>query len=271
MEIAARDLPPPPAAEGPPLELHVLTGRRFWFQTAFCLWSFARAARRSIVPVVYDDGSLRPEHCAPLAGLFPRIRFVPRNETRARLDVHLPVSRFPVLRERWQHYPNIRKLTDVHAGAAGWKLVLDSDLLFFRPPAVLLDWLRQPTRPLHAVDFETSYGYPRPWLEDLAGGPVAERVNVGLVGLRSDALDWERLEHWCRTLIERAGTHYYLEQALVAMLLSGRECTVAPAEDYVTLPRPPEARDCRAIMHHYVAGSKRWYFQHNWRRLLAAP
>jgi hypothetical protein len=41
---------------------------------------------------------------------------------------------------------------------------------------------------------------------------------------------------------------------------------VAPAADYVTLPPPAEARRCSAVMHHYVAGSKRWYFQHNWRR-----
>jgi hypothetical protein len=34
------------------------------------------------------------------------------------------------------------------------------------------------------------------------------------------------------------------------------------------MPVPPEARDCRAVMHHYVAASKRWYFQHNWQRAL---
>jgi hypothetical protein len=25
------------------------------------------------------------------------------------------------------------------------------------------------------------------------------------------------------------------------------------------------------VMHHYVAESKRWYFQHNWRRALPRP
>lgn len=268
MEAAATTLPPLPPASGTPLELHLLTGRRFWYQTAFCLWTLARHSGRSLAPVIYDDGTLAPEWQAPLARLFPAIRFVPRAETIARLDEFLPAARFPVLRERWRHYPNIRKLTDPHVGRSGWKLVLDSDLLFFRRPDFLLQWLDAPDRPLHAVDCETSYGYDRAHMNELAGAPVADLVNVGLTGLDGASLDWEKLEHWTRTLQERAGTSYYLEQALIAMLVAGRECAVAPAADYVTLPRPPEARDCRAVMHHYVAHSKRWYFQHNWRRCL---
>jgi hypothetical protein len=268
MEFAARALPALPPAAGAPVELHLLTGRRFWYQTAFCLWTLASQSGRSLAPVIYDDGSLTEEFQAPLARLFPAARFVARAETVARLDEFLPEARFPVLRERWLNYPNIRKLTDPHLGRSGWKLVLDSDLLFFHRPQFLLDWLAAPDRPLHAVDCETSYGYTRPLMNELAGAPVAELVNVGLTGLHGGEFDWERLEHWCATLIAREKTSYYLEQALIAMLVAGRPCAIAPAEDYVTLPVPPEARECRAIMHHYVANSKRWYFQENWRRTL---
>jgi hypothetical protein len=269
MEAAARDLPPLPRATGAPLSLHLLTGRRFWYQAAFCLWTLARHAQRPLVPVIYDDGTLDAEHRAPLVRLFPSARFVPSDEIAARLDTHLPATRFPVLRERWRNYPNIRKLTDPHLGSAAWKLVIDSDLLFFRRPDALISWLDAPAAPLHAVDCENSYGYSRPLMNDLAGAPVADLINVGLAGLDSASLDWERLEFWCRRLIERERTSYYLEQALIAMLVAGRPCTIMPACDYVTLPRPPEARECRAVMHHYVAVSKRWYFQHNWRYVLA--
>lgn len=267
MEAAAHTLPVLPTAAGPAVELHLLTGRRFWYQTAFCLWTFARHADRPLAPVIYDDGSLTGEFRAPLARLFPAARFVSLAETAARLEEHLPATRFPALRERWLNYPNIRKLTDPHLGRSGWKLVLDSDLLFFHRPSFLLDWLATPARPLHAVDCETSYGYSRPLMNELAGAPVANLVNVGLTGLNSSEIDWERLEHWCHTLITRENASYYLEQALIAMLVAGRPCAIAPAADYVTLPEPPEARDCRAVMHHYVAHSKRWYFQRNWRQL----
>lgn len=271
MEAAAFTLPPPPPAAGRPLELHLLTGRRFWYQTAFCLWTLARHTGRPLAPVIYDDGSLTEEFQAPLTRLFPATRFVTRAESVARLDQFLPATRYPVLRERWLNYPNIRKLTDPHIGRTGWKLVLDSDLLFFRRPDFLLHWLDAPVRPLHAVDCETSYGYARPLMNRLAGAAVADLVNVGLTGLEGGSIDWARLEHWTRELHASAGTSYYLEQALIAMLVAGRECAIAPASDYITLPRPTEARERRAVMHHYVAQSKRWYLQENWRHALSRP
>jgi len=270
MEAAARVLPAGPNASGQPIELHVLTGRRFWFQSIFCLWSLEKSARRPLAPVIYDDGTLGEERREPFSRLFPAVRFVGVREITERLDTVLPPDRFPLLRDRWIHYPHIRKLTDVHAGLDGWKLVVDSDLLFFRYPGVLVDWLDAPAAPLHAVDCETSYGYSRALLESVAGRPLADRVNVGLTGLSGTDFDWERLEAWCRTILGREGTHYYLEQALVAMLVAGRTCVVAPAEDYVTRPRPPEVDACRAVMHHYVADSKVSYFRRNWRHVMEA-
>ncbi len=266
MEEAASSLPLLQTLNGDaPLELHLLTGQRFWYQTAFCLWTFARHSGRALHPVIYDDGTIAEKHAAPLMRLFPATRIVPQQETVSRLDTHLPALRYPVLRERWLNYPNIRKLTDVHAGQSGWRLVVDSDLLFFRRPTFIIDWLDNPTKPLRAVDCETSYGYSHKLMSDLAAAPLADLVNVGLAGLDSATLDWEKIEYWCRTLIESEGTHYFLEQALFALLVAGRDCAVAPAADYVTRPVVPEARDCRAVMHHYVANSKRWYFRHCWR------
>lgn len=270
MELAAASLPPPPSGGGAPVAMHLLTGRRFWYQTAFCLWSFARQAERTLAPVIIDDGSLTADNCAALQRLFPAVRFLRQPEAAARLAALLPPAKFPRLHDRWRHYPHIRKIIDPHLGSRGWKLVLDSDLLFFRRPQFLLDWRDAPDRPLHAVDVATAYGYPTALLDAVAGTPLAGRVNVGLTGLKSEEIDWEKLEFWCDRLIGTAGTHYYLEQALVAMLVAGRPCAVAPETDYLTLPRPPEAVDCRAVMHHYVAGSKRWYFRANWRRVLAA-
>ena len=270
MEKAAAHLPPlrPADATVAPLSPHLLTGCRHWFQTAFCLWSFASQAQRPLAPVIHDDGTLTPEQIDTLKRLFPLARLVSAEEARGRLDEFLPTTRFPALRERWLHYPHIRKLTDIHAGSAGWKLVMDSDLLFFRHPRLLVQWLEHPELPLHAVDIQSSYGYSRPLLDSLAGTPIAERVNVGLCGLDSSAIDWDKLEYWCRALLAKEGTNYYLEQALVALLVAGRECTVAPAAQYVTLPRMPEALRCAAVMHHYVAESRRWYYQRNWSRVL---
>jgi hypothetical protein len=271
MEAATAELPSPPTGSGPAIKIHLLTGKRFWFQSAFCLYSLAISSRRTVRPTFYDDGSLQPTQVNHLQRLFPEARFFSIRDTCERLDDLLPQSRYPVLRERWKNYPNLRKLTDVHLGTTGWKLVIDSDLLFFRFPAALLQWLDQPTHPLHAVDCAESYGYSRPLMETLTGTPLAEKLNVGLCGLNSESLDWSLLEAWTAELMAREKTNYYLEQALVAMMLAGKTCTVLPESDYVTFPKPPEAMDCDAVMHHYVDVSKRWYFQKNWRNFTTRP
>lgn len=268
MENAAGRLPSPQGS-GTPLVLHVMTGQRLWYQTAFCLWSFARAAGRPLHPVIYSDGSLPSEAGAQLLRLFPESRMVPEDEIAALLEQHLPAARFPSLRKRRLEYIPLRKLTDIHLGSKGWKLFIDSDILFFHRPALLIDWLDAPSCPLRAHDITYAYGYPIEMLEELVGKPVEKLINTGLTGLRSEEIDWGKMEWWCRTLIERAGTHYFQEQALVALQLAGQANITAPPEEYVTFPQPPEALACRAAMHHYVAESKKWYFRHNWRRVMA--
>jgi hypothetical protein len=270
MEAAAADLPalPLPASESP-LRFHLLTGRRFWYQTMFCLHSLVRAIGEPLHAVVNDDGTLDSEHVRRLERLGPAVRIRLQSDIVARLDRHLPIARFPVLRELWRSFVLIRKLTDVHAGNIGWQLFVDSDLLFFRRPDFLLDWLVSPDRPLHAVDCTESYGYSRALMERLAGAPIPPLVNTGLCGLNSDTLDWPLIEAWCRELIARERRHYYLEQALVAMLSARAPSRAfAPAGDYVTLPGRAEVEDPRAVMHHYVAESKRWYFRRGWRHVV---
>lgn len=252
-----------PAKDWP--ELHFLTGKKFWDQTVFCLHSLQAHTGLVFNTVFHDDGSFEPATADRLRTLFPAAKIRFRTENDARVAALLPPSRFPFLHDRRQHYPNILKLTDIHVGQTGWRLVLDSDMLFFRRPDFVLNWLAAPDRPLHMVDVQESYGYDRALLGQLAGAPLATRVNVGFTGLQSDTIDWERLEWWCRRLIETAGPHYYLEQALVAMLVAGRPCAIAPEAEYVVLPSEAECQTPRAVLHHYVAGSKRYYFRHTWR------
>ena len=253
----------PPTPDWP--EVHFLTGAKFWDQTALCLYTLQAHTGRGLRVVFHDDGSVDDEVAARLMRIFPLASWRRPAEIMATLGNHLDAARHPVLHERWQAYPNIRKLINVHAGGHGWKLVLDSDMLFFRRPDFLLDWLRAPNRPLYMVDVKDSYGYSRELLESLAGAPLPSRLNVGICGLCSDELDWDRIETWCRRLQETGGTSYFLEQALVAMLCAGRQCAIAPAEDYRVLPPDAECREPQAVLHHYVAGSKRCYFRSAWK------
>lgn len=272
MEQAATRLPAlalTGSDSGRPLEVWFLTGARFWYQTAFCAWSLAHHSQRELLLNLVDDGSLSFDQEQHLRRLFPSGVTRWKHEVAAELDQHLHVSRFPVLRQRWSDYINIRKLTDIHLGSSGTKLVLDSDMLFFRRPDELLAWWDQPNGICLMVDCEESYGYSRELMEELAGAPIPPLLNVGICGLASEMINWEELEDWCQILVEREGSSYYLEQALVAMLAARSVPTVMPRASYITFPTPQQTLAGEGMLQHYVADSKPWYFGKAWRVLFS--
>ncbi len=250
-----------------PLEIHFLTGRKFWYQTCFCAYSMAQHAKTNLRPVIYDDGSLEKKYQDEILRIFPDAKMILKQEIQERLEEYLPQSKFPYLRERRLNYPNMKKLTDIHAGLRGWKLVLDSDMIFFRSPTFLLDWLKSPQQSCHMVDVDSAYGYSDALMASLAQAEIPERLNVGICGLKSEDIDWAQLEFWCKTMIEREGTHYYQEQALTTMLMASKPCAVAPAEDYIVMPEREEVINPKGVLHHYVADSKPWYFRYGWKHV----
>lgn len=270
---AAAALPPSPApAPGQPtVQLWFLTGARYWYQSAFCLRSFETTSGLATIPVFVDDGSLVGETAATLRRIFPAAIIRAKVECDRAVTAALPPARFPALHERRNNYVHLRKLLDVHAGNTGWHLVLDSDMLFFRRPDAVVDWLARPTQPLIMRDVDTCYGYSRELMQRIAGVPIPERINVGLTGLRSESIDWERLEHWCARLVAEAGTSYFLEQALIAMLVAHQPPHVVSAEDYVLIPSESECRQPTAVLHHYVMASKIGYYRYAWRHHAPAP
>jgi hypothetical protein len=114
---------------------------------------------------------------------------------------------------------------------------------------------------------EDAYGYSPALMSELACAPIPSRVNVGVCGLRSDAINWDRLEGWCRDMLDKEGSHYLQEQALVAMMTAGLPRAVAPAGQYVVKPNRAETKRPTAALHHYVAETKAWYFRFGWRRI----
>jgi hypothetical protein len=251
-----------------PLDIYFLSGKKFWYQTCFCAYSMIQQAKVNLRPVVYDDGTLEQKYAEEIQRIFPNAKIVFLKEIEESLEEYLPTSKFPYLRERRANYPNMRKVTDIHVGSCGWKLVLDSDMLFFQPPTFLLDWLKSPQNPCHMVDVETSYGYSPALMSSLAQAEMPEKLNVGICGLKSEDIDWEQLEYWCKQMIEKEGTHYYQEQAIVAMFMAGKTRAVTPAQDYIVMPEREEVIKPKAVLHHYVADSKPWYFRYAWKHIL---
>lgn len=255
-------------ASGPPFEIHLLVGTRFWFMAAYALVSLQRQIDRAVHVHFYDDGTLDVQQREKLETLAAAVTFRGRAEIDARIEQYLPEEKFPFIRERLRNYPNLKKLTDPHVGSSGPKLVIDADILFFDQPVELLQWSEAPGTILCATDVMESYGYSRPLMEELAGGMIPAKINVGITGLQSDTLDWEKLEHWCRELITREKTNYYLEQALVAMLCATQTFTQLGLAQYITGPSDAQVLAGEGVMQHYVDLSKKEYFRSAWRQFV---
>lgn len=269
MRVAAWQLSPlVPPPKGPPAEIAFLSGPKFFHQTLYCFASLQLVCPFRITPVVYDDGGLDQVTINRIRHVIPWARFILDHESEARLDELMPEAKFPALRARRRNYPHLRKLMDIHVGSDGFRLVGDSDMLFFRRPDALLAWFDAP-HPLYMQDTITAYGYPLPFLSGLAGAEVPEPVNVGLYALNGRTIDWERVERWCRIQNEVYGPCYLQEQALTAMLFAGKEAVALPRNDYIVMPDETEGENPTAALHHYVDLSKKSYFRHGWRQIAA--
>lgn len=266
LESRAAEVGPADSVPRCSLEVHMLVGRNFWFMAVFAVASLKRELDGLLRVHFYDDGSLGADHKHVLEGLDAEVVMHSPAGIGKRLDEVLPEQKFPCLRERLRNYPNLRKLADPHAGLNGAKIVMDADVLFFARPAELVEWFRAPEGVLCATDTAESYGYSRRLMEELSGAVIPPLINVGITGLRSEDLDWEEIEFWCRELIRREKTNYYLEQALVAMICSRTRFTQLGYDRYITGPTDAQVLAGAGVMQHYVDLSKKEYFRGAWRR-----
>lgn len=242
------------------LKVCLLTGEKYWHQTIFCALSLQKVTDHPIHFTFYDDGSFTKESICKYRTQIPNSTFITKAEITDKLSHYLPVSKYPYLNHKREVYKHIRKLTDIHAGNTGWHLVLDSDMLFWKKPTEVIEWLKNPTKPFYILDVSNAYGYPLQEMEKLCHTTLPQKMNVGLVGLKSEDIDFDLLEQWAKILETNFGKSYYLEQALTAMLVGDLECKIASPQEYIVYPSQKQVENKVGTLHHYVDVSKKWYF-----------
>ena len=251
------------------LPVYFLTGEKFIYQTLFCIQSLNKHSTQKFRFILVDDGSLSGQLIARINKQLPGATVITKATIDKNLEKHLPEYNYPVLRRKRAEYPHIKKLIDIHTtDATGWKLVLDSDMLFFDDPLAISNWIKSPAKPLHMIDCEESYGYSHQLMEQLCGCKVPALINVGAIGMDSQAINWDNLENWVKILEEKEGRSYYLEQALSAMLIAGHECLVLEKDQYIVNPSEHMISSAQGVLHHYVDLSKKGYFNQAWQKIV---
>lgn len=249
------------------LPLHFLTGKKYLYQTLYCIQSLVKVSSEKFKFILIDDGTFDERLINQISEQLPDAEIITQQIINKNLASLLPLDQFPMLHQKRKEYPHIKKLTDVHTISSGWKVVLDSDMLFWNSPDQLLEWLKSPNTNIYMIDCEQAYGYSTELMRDLCGNEIPDLVNVGIIGLQSSSIDWPKIENWCKTMEEREGKSYFLEQAITAMIVSGSIATVLQSQNYVVNPSAQQVEDESGILHHYVHLSKADYFRSGWRKI----
>lgn len=248
--------------------LYFLTGKKYLYQTIFCIKSLLTVSSEKFKIHLVDDGSFTSLDLTFIKNKLPCAIIICRNDIEERLLEILPFEKFPYLHHKRKVYPHIKKLIDVHIFKENdWKLVLDSDMLFWKEPKEIIDWLKNPTKPLYMKDCEQSYGFDISDMEALCNHRIPDKLNVGIIGLKSSRIPWNDLELWAKSL-EVNYASYYLEQALTAMIVAEQGGQCLKSADYIVNPSQNEIENQVGILHHYVDLSKKGYFEVAWKNLL---
>ncbi|WP_439459538.1 hypothetical protein [Pedobacter sp. GSP4] len=251
------------------LPVYFLTGKQFLFQTLFCIRSLTQHTNEKFKFVLMDDGTFDAELNEIAAKLLPGAELVTLQQINQNLDAILPLNKYPIIRQKRKIYNHLKKLTDIHTYHPNSnKLVLDSDMLFWKEPLAVIDWLKKPKNIINIEDSTQSYGYSISLMEQLCASPITKKLNVGLIGFNSSIIDWDKIEHWIHALENEEGTSYFLEQALTAMIVSseGNEKRL-PKEEYIVNPSNQQTEKQEGTLHHYVDLSKKPYFISAWKSL----
>ncbi|RWY57335.1 glycosyl transferase [Mucilaginibacter gilvus] len=268
MEKRSVDLPPVASTTGG-LPVYFLTGKHYLYQTLYCIQSLAKVSAAKFQFILVDDGTFDNELIYRITTQLPGATIISADVIASNLAKVLPADAYPYIHQKREVYPHLKKLTDVHTlPDNNWKVVLDSDMLFWNEPLELINWLNAPTQPLHMIDCVEAYGYSKQLMERLCGCPVTPLINVGAIGLKSQNIHWAKLEEWIKVLEEQEGASYYLEQALTAMLIGDADATVLPGKTYIVNPGAETIKDKKGILHHYVDLSKQHYFKTAWQEFV---
>ncbi|MEZ2334119.1 hypothetical protein [Mucilaginibacter sp. RCC_168] len=259
---------PPVQCHAHGLPVYFLTGKNYLYQTLFCIRSLVKFRNQEFQFILVDDGSFDSTLVAQIQKQLPGCTIVMQDEVDKNLQQRLPQRHYPHLHQKRKVYPHLKKLTDIHTlPGADWKLVLDSDMLFWDTPHEIIQWLKKPDRPIHMVDCAESYGYSKQLMKQLSGHAIPPLLNVGAIGLNSTAINWSALDNWVYELEEKEGSSYYLEQALTAMLIGEQQSTILDQDKYKVNPSLGDTKP--PVLHHYVDLSKKYYYTQAWKKVIS--
>jgi len=125
------------------LSMHIMFGAKDFLMALWSLASFYRVMPEVGELVIHSDGTLKEKHLDVIRRLFPSARI---EDTRDFMPKHASALQgYPVLKKFREEYPRFqsKKLLDQYfTSGKPLRLILDSDLLWFKEPTELVQSIR---------------------------------------------------------------------------------------------------------------------------------
>ncbi|HEX4085457.1 MAG TPA: hypothetical protein VHY22_11135, partial [Chthoniobacteraceae bacterium] len=214
---------------------------------------------------IHDDGRLPPEASPAFVKMLPGVRGISAVEAdRTVLDT---LASYPACREYRLAHPLARKIFDIpiHTRADRF-IILDSDLLFFRKPEVILRWCDDgKDQCWFNRDVHEALPISRSQVREKLGIDLWHRVNSGLCLLQKSAIDLNLCERALRETNLATKNLWLVEQTLFAICASARgRGGLLPAE-YEISKKPNASPD--VVMRHYVGAVRDRFYAEGMGRL----
>lgn len=188
--------PPLRTSKTGPVEVRVLTWRRDWLNLLWALKSFYHFAEVDY-PLYIHDGGLLPHQAEKLRKHFPDATFVPTAEASKRIAEEFERQGLKRCLEYRKVNVSTCKLFDFFSfSTADYLIVIDSDIVFFKRPDLLL--VPPEGLPVNRYNRDVApwYSMTPDELDEAFGIRPPEKVNSGLAVIKRDSIDFEAIDKW---------------------------------------------------------------------------
>jgi hypothetical protein len=274
---AVRESRPIHLAREGDVQVHLLFGHRHVHEVVGTIQSLYRFLPSAWPVVLHEDGSLTAGDRALIHSLLVGVRIIDRKTADSEVLALLEQQGLVRCAAMRRTFVLALKLLDVQLYARGASvLLLDTDVLFHRPPHDLIEGLTEPSDrwvDRYNEDFTSSYAWSTDTIRARTGIEILPSVNTGLVALRRPTVNWTRYEEWL-AIPDPIASMQHLEQTLYALEFTIDGARALPAEydvmfrskwqgEYETwLDRAPGGADVSS--QHYCGSEKqrRYYYRH---------
>ncbi len=200
------------------VSVHMLVSSRTWDAGLLSAVSLESSSGRSWQFFFHDDGTLDERVVERILQRLPDARVVRRADADERARNFL--AGHPKCLEHRAKHNLFLKFFDFAAWASGDRfIVLDSDVIFFRRPPEIMDWVESGSQDYrYNEDTKEKFCIPRDYLERGLGIAMWPRFNSGLVLVPKQAMNLDLAEGLLAKFEETAHHPQFFEQTLYGLM-----------------------------------------------------